>query len=83
AFCLKDIQALSQLKADLNNDFPSNYQLFMDPGMRTMEKVKSDIKIEGRLELPLVILVNPNGQVLLISTGYKIGISEQILKIEA
>lgn len=83
AFCVKDIQALNQLKADLNNGFPSNYQLFLDPGLRMMDTIKSDIKIEGRVELPLVLLVNPDGQVLLISTGYKIGISEQILKIEA
>jgi hypothetical protein len=44
------------------------------------QRILEATKSAANIQYPLVALINKNGQILYHSTGYKIGVIEQVLK---
>ena len=60
-----------------NKGLPANSSFAID---KQMTFLKNSINLQTELNLPVVIVSDKDGNVFFISTGYKIGIGEQILK---
>jgi hypothetical protein len=45
-----------------------------------MTFLKNSLNLQTELNLPVVMVLDKDGNVFFISTGYRIGIGEQILK---
>ncbi len=71
-----------QLGAVLSSyHLPKNYIGGFDKDNNVLQSLMKDFGEDVKGKLPLVILTDANGQVYLFSSGYKIGIGEQLLKI--
>ena len=71
----------ASLNSALFDNLPANINYFVDPDNKLSEKVKNVLKLQKDIQLPLIIAVKNNGDIIMYSTGYKIGIGEQLLKI--
>jgi len=77
-----NMQTLKALEKDIAGGFPANCSLLIDKDGQALASIKAALEMTGRVEMPLVVVANAKGEILLTSTGYKIGLSEQILKID-
>jgi transglutaminase-like putative cysteine protease len=60
---------------------PENYISGYDKDNNVLEALMKNFGEDVKSKLPLVILTDAGGQVFLFSSGYKIGIGEQLLKV--
>lgn len=61
-------------------NMPSNYQLCKDENNKLIDLTKEELGITGKIEKPLILVLNSNGEIKFASRGYKIGIHEHLLK---
>ena len=69
------------LSGDFFANMPSNYDVYKDQNNQLMTLVKKELDITGKIEKPLILVLNPEGDIKFASRGYKIGIHEHLLKI--
>ncbi len=62
-------------------DTPANYKLYKDVDNHLLENVKKILGIQGKIILPLVLVLDNKGSIYMASRGYKIGIHEQVLSL--
>lgn len=60
---------------------PARMESGIDPGDQLLEAIVALYGPQIREQLPLVLLCDSQGQVFLFSSGYKIGMGEQLLKV--
>ena len=62
-------------------NMPSNYKLCKDNNNELIALAKKELRITGKVEKPLLLVLHSNGDIQFASRGYKIGIHEHLLKI--
>ncbi|MDQ1771483.1 transglutaminase domain-containing protein [Labilibaculum sp. A4] len=62
-------------------NMPSNYKLYKDKNNELIIQAKKELRITGKVEKPLLLVLHSNGDIQFASRGYKIGIHEHLLKI--
>ncbi|PKQ60480.1 hypothetical protein BZG02_19195 [Labilibaculum filiforme] len=62
-------------------NMPSNYELYKDKNNELITQAKKELGISGKIEKPLLLVLNSNGDIKFASRGYKIGIHEHLLKL--
>ena len=67
------------LKSGLPPDLPDNSLLGIDPDFKLLNKFISENKLQ-QVSLPYVIECDNKGNILFTSSGYRIGIGEQIIR---
>ncbi|MDM8158302.1 transglutaminase domain-containing protein [Labilibaculum sp. K2S] len=63
------------------SNMPSNYKLYKDNSNELLIQAKKELGISGKIEKPLILMLNPAGDIKFASRGYKIGIHEHLLKV--
>lgn len=71
----------SAINKEFLKNIPKNYHVYDDHLNILLNQFKNELKIEGKVVLPLVIVLDKQGNIYIASRGYKIGIHEQILKL--
>ena len=71
----------SGINKDFLKNMPSNYKIYHDNDNKLLKHIKSSVGIKGKVILPLVVVLDKDGNIFMASRGYKIGLHEQILSI--
>lgn len=67
-----------------NTDYsglPENHQFLVAKELELVESIETQIETKLSNHLPVFIIVNIKGEIIYLSSGYKIGIGEEIVKI--
>ncbi|MEA1877509.1 MAG: transglutaminase-like domain-containing protein [Bacteroidota bacterium] len=67
-----------------NTDYsglPGHHQFLIAKELKLVESLEIQIERELRNHLPVFVIANTNGEIIYLSSGYKIGIGEEIVKI--
>jgi hypothetical protein len=59
---------------------PKNHQFLIANDLKLVESIEKQTDKKLTNQLPVFIIVNPDGEVIYLSSGYKIGIGEEIVK---
>ena len=59
---------------------PKNHQFLIAKDLSLVESIEKQTDKKLTNQLPVFIIVNPDGEVIYLSSGYKIGIGEEIVK---
>ena len=59
---------------------PKNHQFLIAKDLGLVETIEKQIDKKLTTQLPVFVVVNPDGEVIYLSSGYKIGIGEEIVK---
>ncbi|MBN2597423.1 transglutaminase-like domain-containing protein [Labilibaculum sp.] len=62
-------------------NMPSNYKLCKDNNNELIALAKKELGVSGKIEKPLILVLNSGGDIKFSSRGYKIGIHEHVLKV--
>lgn len=72
-----------QLQKFSRRDFrplPDNMLLGWDEQGKILKMLAEKLQLKNTTNLPLIVLVNKNGEVVFVSQGYRIGLGNQIMK---
>ncbi len=67
--------------AKLKKEFLDNHKILIDENWGLLNKLYQGKKLNQALDLPIFIIITPDGNVYYKSSGYNIGTSEQLLKV--
>lgn len=62
-------------------NMPNNYSVYKDVADELLLAAKKELGISGKIEKPLILVLNLKGEIKFASRGYKIGIHEHLLKL--
>lgn len=62
-------------------DLPSNLKFELDYDELVYKTFLSELNLNEKISYPLITLINKKGEIVFKSTGYRIGLGEQLLKI--
>lgn len=69
------------LSADFFANMPNDFSVYKDKNDALLKAAKKELKISGKIEKPLIMVLTPEGEIIFSSRGYKIGIHEHLLKL--
>ena len=61
--------------------FPSVIMWGTDQGGKLHQQLSRDLQLQNAENLPLVVLLNAEGDVVFISQGYRVGLGTQIMNV--
>lgn len=75
----EEIQVESLSGAFFEN-MPQNFAVYQDENNSLLKHAKKELGITGKVQKPLILILNSDSEIILTSSGYKIGIHDHILK---
>lgn len=74
------VKSQSSLGAVNKNELPANLTLLSDPEQKLLTAITTSIKRKINIPLPLVVFINPKGEITFVTNGYHIGTGENLLR---
>ncbi len=74
------VKSESSLTSVNKNDLPGNHTLIADTDQKLLETITSSIKRKKDIQPPLVVFINPQGEITFATNGYHIGTGENLLR---
>jgi len=80
-FVIPENKLTDSFKSNGYEGLPKNHQFLIAKDLSLVESIEKQTDKKLTNHLPVFIIVNPDGEVIYLSSGYKIGIGEEIVKV--